>query len=109
MIFLYASICLVRSSKRSSGLPQFDSAWVGMCLTVEGTPPISERLYGLGSTSAPAWRLPAWRWHTVAKHLTHRPDVLRQPCCHGWRLPSAVLQSETAMHRTEVIHGSHQI
>jgi hypothetical protein len=76
---------------------------------VERTPPINERLYGLGSASAPAWRLPAWMWHAAAKHLAQRPDVIRQPGCHGRCLQSAVLQSETAMHRTEVIHGSHQI
>lgn len=84
-------------------------ARVGICLTVERTPPINERLYDLGSAPAPAWRLPPWWWHLSPQQLTNRPDVIRNSCCHRRRLPVAVVQRERAMHRTEVVHGSHQI
>src|SRR5437763_15102647 len=50
-------------------------ALVGICLTVERTPPINERLYGLGSAPAPAWRFPPWWWHVSVQYLTHRPNV----------------------------------
>src|SRR6187200_2961706 len=82
---------------------------VGLCLTVERTPPINERLDGLGSASAPAWRLPAWRRHTVAKHLAHCPYVIGDACRHRRRLPIPIVQREAAMHRTEVIYRPDQI
>src|SRR5215207_8815855 len=90
-------------------IPTSTEPLVGICLTVERTPHSNERLYGLGSAPAPAGRLPPWWWHPSVQHLTHRPNVIRNPGGHGGRLTMAVRKRERAMHTTEGIDRPDQI
>jgi len=57
---------------------------------VVGTPPVNQRLKRVGSAHAPSRRLPTRRRHLSVQQLTDRPDMIRDPGRHCWRLLTTV-------------------